>query len=128
MIPAIYVRQTKAIPYADDIISGIKTIETRNRNTLGRFVGQRVFIIKTCAGHKATVIGDVTITGAAYHTAQELDALRDQTMIPKDSKFDCKGNGKWCYTLSDPTPTVEPLELDCFPVVYKTRSFAMIKG
>lgn len=126
MIPAIYVHQTRYVRYADAIVGGYKPIETRTRNVLGRFVGQPVLIVRTQDGKPAEVIGQATISKAEYHTKKELDAMRNKTLIPPGSRFDCSGRGKWCYTMTDPMP-MKPVRLDALDVEYKTRSYAMIK-
>lgn len=125
MIAAIYIRQTRKTPYADNVVGRLKTIETRTRNTLGRFVGQRVSIIRTRAGHEPEVVGSVFVSSAAYRTAEWLDAHRNETLIPPGSKFDCNGKGKWCYRLTAPLE-YGPFPLRYFDVVRKTRAFAMI--
>jgi len=126
MIAAVYIHQTKGVPYADDIVRKLKTIETRTRNTLGRFVGRRVFIVRTMAGHEPEIVGSVFVESAAYRTAEWLDAHRNETLIPPGSKFDCHGAGKWCYRLSDALQ-YGPFPLRYFPVVNKTRTYAMIE-
>ena len=127
MIPAIFVRQTNAIPYADAIVQGYKTIETRSRNMLGRFVGKRVFVIRTRSGDKPFIIGSVFISDAQYHSAQELDKMRNKTLIPPGSQFDCHGKGKWCYTLERPESTEIPIALEFFDIAHKNRSYAMLR-
>lgn len=121
----IFVHETKAIPYATAIVEGYKTIETRTRNMLGKFVGQLVFVIKTSDNKPSEIVGWVRIKDAKYHTAEELDKMRDQTLIPPGSKFDCNGKGKWCYELSDPHKCDEPIPLSTLPCVRKTRSYVV---
>ena len=126
MLTGIYIHQTKAVPYADDIIRGRKTLETRTRNTLGRFVGQRVFIIRTRSGHEPDVIGTVFIAGCAYRSAEWLDGMRNRTLIPPGSKFDCHGKGKWCYTLTCPVG-FDPIPLKYFKVTNRTQTYASLE-
>lgn len=128
MTAAIYVHETRAIPYAHAIVQGYKPIETRTRDVLKAFVGQRVLIISTRSGHKSTVIGAVTITDKAFLSASALDDARNQTLIPPGSKFDCKGRGKWCYYLSEPETFNEPIPLDTLTIKSKTRSYAIIEN
>jgi len=125
MLAAIYVHQTRSTPYADNIVKGKKTIETRTRNTLARFVGQRVLIIRTMAGREPEVVGSVFVSGSAWRSETWLCGMRDQTLIPPGSRFDCKGDGKWCYWLTD-AAEYGPFPLRDFPVVSKNRTFAMI--
>lgn len=126
MIPAVYVHESRAVPYAQAIAQGYKPIETRTRDVLGRFVGHRVLIIRTRSGHKSDIIGSAFIADKRFCTAAELDEMRDQTLIPPGSKYDCHGRGKWCYTMSNAVLFKDPLPLDCCGVDHKTRSYAML--
>lgn len=126
MTPAIYVEQTRAIKYAELIAKGYKTIETRNRNTLGQFVGQRVLIIRTRKGYKPDVVGSAVIADAAFYTEQELENARNMTLIPPGSKFDCHGRGKWGYIMSEPVAFESAKPLSEYNVVKRTRSYAMV--
>ena len=127
-IGAIYVHDTKATPYAVQIVKGQKTIETRTRNVLERFVKSRVLVIRTRSGHKAEVIGSVVIDKVRFHTAREMEAMRDQTLIPTGSKFDCQdGKGKWCYYLTDPEEYAVPQPLTDYNVVTRNMSSAIIQ-
>ena len=56
----INVRNTKDESFADLIVDGLKTIETRESKSLHPYMGQRVAIIRTGLG-KAVAIGEVTI-------------------------------------------------------------------
>lgn len=128
MLNAVYIRQTRLVPYADAIVSGRKTIETHTRNTLGRFVGQRVLIIRTMDGHKPEVIGSVRIISACRRTQECLNELRNQTLIPPGSRFDSGPEGKWCYRLAEPVEYEEALPLARFDILKKTRTFCELKG
>lgn len=121
----MYVHETNAEPYATQIITGKKTIETRTRDTLGKLCGQRVLVIRTRSGHKADIIGSVLITGKIWLTASDLYERRDKTRIPKGSKYDASSFGKWCYFLSDPIE-LEPIPLSDTTVIKRNMSFARI--
>ena len=118
----IFVHETRAIPYATAIVKGYKTIETRTRNMLGKFVGQQVAVIRTSDNKPSEVIGFVRITGCKFCTAEELDGMRDNTLIPPGSKFDCHSKGKWCYELSKPREC-PPIPVSALPYLKKTRSY-----
>ena len=122
---AIYIHDTKLEPYTELIMSGAKTIETRNRDSLRQLIGQRVGIIRTRAGHKAELVGAVTIYGKSYQDSIGLDQLRDRTKIPKDSKYNNE-RGKWCYFLRNPARLEQPIELSALPVVKRNMSYAVI--
>lgn len=124
LYPAIYVRNTKDVAYADLIVKGEKTIETRTKDVLGRFVSQRVLIIATGRGKPSAIIGSVIIKNKKFCTAKELDSLREETRIPVGSEFDCHNTGKWCYELV--LPFEWPTGIYNFPIHKRTRSWAMI--
>lgn len=126
-IPAIYVNSSKIMPYADLIVNGIKPIETRNNDTLGNFVGQQVLIIRSTSGKKAEVVGSAFISKKEFKTKAQLDKMRDLTMIPPGSTFDCYGMGKWCYHLVDPRRFEEAIPLEKYEVVRRCRSWAIVK-
>lgn len=126
--PAIYVHETRATPYATAIASALKPIETRTRDVLGRFVGQKVLIIRTRDGHPADVVGSAVIASKRFYIAQELDAMRDLTLIPPGSKYDCHGRGKWGYTMTDAVLFSSPIPLSAYNVDRKTRSWAILSA
>ena len=107
----IFVNEDGGIRYADAIVKGYKPIETRTRNMLGKLVDQRVAVVRTHRGKNPVIVGSVTIESADFRTAQWLDSNRDLTLIPPGSKHDCKGRGKWCYTLSNPYKLDKPIPL-----------------
>ena len=121
----IYVHETKKEPYATQIVTGKKMIETRTRNTLGKLVGERVLIIRTRSGHKTDIIGSATIEEAVWYCDFTLDHMRELTCIPEGSKFDTHNGGKWCYYLFDPVE-FEPILLEDVTVLKRNMSFAEI--
>ena len=110
----IFVNEDSA-PYAALIVNGQKTIETRTRNMLKRFLGRRVEIISTHKNKAPMVIGHATIEDYAFCNAQYLDMWRNDTQIPKGDVYDNLGtrkgiSGKWFYFLKDAAPC-EPYPL-----------------
>ena len=99
----INVNQDGDNAYADKIIDGEKTIETRASDSLRPYVGKRVAIVRTGAG-PAKAIGEVTIgEPIVVKTQKEFDGYRDQTLVPKGSKFDIAPGGvKYLYPVSNP--------------------------
>jgi len=92
-------------PYAALIAAGIKTIETRTRNTLKALDGQRVAIIETGRG-PAKIVGYATISGYSFCNSYFYEMLRDETKIPVGDKYDKFGSrdgipGKWFYYLEN---------------------------
>ena len=99
----INVNQGGVNKYADKIVDGKKTLETRTSDSLRPFVGQRVAIVRTGQG-PAMAIGEVTIgKPIVVSTQKQFDKYRDQTLIPKDSKFDIvPGVVKYMYPMTNP--------------------------
>jgi hypothetical protein len=87
--------------YADMIVDGHKTFESRNSDTLRPYVGKRVAIVRTGEG-KAKAIGEVTIGEPTVVNKQKFRALEDKHHVPEGSAFDIGGNTKHLYPLSDP--------------------------
>ena len=87
------------VHYADAIVKGYKTIETRNRHMLRTLVGERVAIVSTSRKRKPMVVGYVGIGDAYYCHIEEFDKHRDKTLIPPGSRFDANRRGKWFYDL-----------------------------
>lgn len=99
----VNVNQDGKNQYADKIVDGEKTLETRTSDSLRPYVGKRVAIVRTGDG-PAKAIGAVTIGEPIKVTTQkQFDQYRDQTLIPKDSKFDiAPGQIKYMYPLENP--------------------------
>lgn len=95
----------------DDIMNDLKTMETRNSNTLDRFVGQRVGIILTGCG-KPKLMGTVMIVDKFKLRQGEFDTFYYAHRIKPDSRYHV-GNQpyKWAYELYDPKPFETPIEL-----------------
>lgn len=121
---AIYIHDSMREPFTDYILSGLKTLETRNKNTLRQLIGQHVYIVRTGRG-PACIVGSCIITGVKYYTAAELDAMRDQTRIRPGSKYNADRAGKYCYML-DSVTACGPFPLDLLQIVRKNRSFATL--
>jgi predicted transcriptional regulator len=101
IIPGINVRNEAEFPYADQIVDGSKTIETRDTDSLKPVVGQRVKIIRTGQG-KAEVIGEATIgKPKVYNSIEEFQADSSQHLVGETSNFSFKGQ-KYGYPIIDP--------------------------
>ena len=99
----INVNQDGENRYADKIVDGEKTLETRGSDSLRPYVGKRVAIVRTGDG-PAKAIGAVTIGEPIKVTTQkQFDQYRDQSLVPKDSRFDIAPGGvKYLYPLENP--------------------------
>lgn len=103
----INVRNTD-IPFADLIVDGKKTIETRDSPSLNPYIGQRIAIVRTGAG-EAQAIGEVTIVGRSFADNEGVfDSLVDQHHVTKGDLFYIKANGKHLYHLANPVRYNEP--------------------
>jgi len=87
--------------FADMIVRGIKTIETRECMSLHPYIGKRVAIVETGKG-KAKVLGSVTITGCEWvGNTIEFDAYADRHKVEKDNEYYISSKGKYLYFLAD---------------------------
>lgn len=100
----------KEFPFTEWILEGLKTIETRETDSLRSVVGQRVGIIRTGRG-KAVLVGYADITG--YVVYGDVGGFRkdyQKHMVQEGCKYDIKPNGiKYGYILENvercnPTP------------------------
>ena len=87
--------------YADMIVDGHKTIESRNSDTLRPYVGKRVAIVRTGEG-KAKAIGEVTIGEPIVANKKQFRNMESHHLVPEGSTFDIKTETKHMYPLSDP--------------------------
>jgi len=87
--------------YADLIVDGHKTIESRNSDTLRPYVGKRVAIVRTGAG-KAKAIGEVTIGEPIVANKKQFRNMESHHLVPEGSTFDIKTPTKHMYPLSEP--------------------------
>ena len=79
----------KLFPFVELILSGLKTIETRNRNTLKSLIGKQVYIATTGKGKKPIVYGHCIISGCTVVTDKvTYNRYRKQTQIEKGSCYD----------------------------------------
>lgn len=79
----------KLFPFIDWIISGLKTMETRNRNTLKSLVGKTVYIAETGTGKRPVVRCRCTIGYPVIITDKAVyDRHRKYTCIVPGSSFD----------------------------------------
>lgn len=98
----INVRNTKDKPFADLIVDGLKTIETRESNSLHPYVGERIAIVRTGEG-KAFAIGEVIITGFSWTNSESIfNSYEDMHMVEKGNPFYIKQSiGKYMYFLDN---------------------------
>lgn len=93
---------TKAgLRFADMIVDGHKTLESRNSDTLRPYVGKRVSIVRTGEG-KAKAIGEVTVGEPKVVNQRQFRAMEDEHRVPKGSRFDINTPTKHLYPMHDP--------------------------
>lgn len=105
MMPVIFIN-CKRFPFIDDIMAFRKLYETRNRNTLHRFLGERVMLAETGSG---TPLVRCVATIASIHevfTPEAWEKYRKDTCITAGSAFDWKPDSrkKVLYRLVDVKP------------------------
>ena len=95
----INVRNTD-VPFADMIVDGVKSIETRESKSLHPYLGKRVAIVRTGQG-KAFAIGEATITGFSWTNSETIfDGYWEDHFVTKGSAFYIKeSKGKYLYFL-----------------------------
>ena len=109
MAPGLNVRNEAGFPFADWIVDGLKTIETRSKANLDRLIGHRIKIIRTGQG-KAQIIGEVTVTGSKqYRTKDQFEADYQQHLVRSGSQFDFDGS-KIGYLLTNPKRYNQPYD------------------
>lgn len=111
MTPVLFINCT-ASPFVDNIASLLKQYETRTRNTLGRFLGERVLLAET--GHGAPLVKCSAVIDEiiSVTTREQWEEYLDRTWIPVGSKYDWKPDTKikWLYHMSD-VHQVDPFRL-----------------
>lgn len=89
-------------PWTEAILSGQKTVETRNSPTLDPYIGKRVGIIRTGKG-PAQLVGFVDIVGKKiYNTIESFRTDESLHLVSEGGFFDFKGDGKIGYVLENP--------------------------
>lgn len=86
--------------FVEQILNGEKTLETRECNSLNRFIGKRVGIVKTGCG-KAMLMGFMDITGVIV--AEDEATFREyesRHLVHKGSDFDFKKK-KYMYIIEN---------------------------
>ena len=90
------------ISYADHIVDGKKTMESRETNSLHPYIGKRVAIVKTGEG-EAHAIGEVTVGNPIVVDEEGFRKHQDHHLVPQGSQFDIKqGKTKHLYPMINP--------------------------
>jgi hypothetical protein len=105
--------RSKTQDFADQIINGEKTIETRNSNSLKSYIGKKIGIVKTGRG-RALLIGYATIgEPKIYNNEEEFDADYDKHLVSPDDKdfYIKKGKIKYGYPITNVELLDDPKEI-----------------
>lgn len=88
------------VPWTELILTGRKTIETRNRNTLKSYVGKKVGIIRTGKG-QAQLVGYMTLGEPKIYTTLE-EFRKDEPLHQVSAGNEWDWNGiKYGYPILD---------------------------
>ena len=82
---------------------GRKLLETRGKDTLGRYVGQRVILAETKQGGYLALYSAVIRSARPVRSLEEWDALRPQHRVPVGNRYDWKPGTriKWVYEIAN---------------------------
>ena len=89
------------LQYADLIVDGHKTYESRNGDTLRPYVGKRVSIVRTGDG-PAKAIGAVTVGEPMVVNRKKFREMEQHHLVPKGSAFDITNETKHLYPMHNP--------------------------
>lgn len=95
---------SSSAPFMRDIGALLKRLETRSKNMLGRYVGQRVILAETKQGGYLAMYSAVIRSARDIRTPEEWNALRPLHRVPEGNVlYDWKPDTrvKWVYELTD---------------------------
>lgn len=108
----------KGQDFVEEILSHLKTIETRNRDTLKSLVGQRIGLIRTGCG-KAMLMGYATISGKViYDSTEAFRADYQKHRVRPGSTYDIRDR-KYGYILTN-VVRCEPKEITSKGIVIRS--------
>jgi len=100
---------SRTIPFAQLIVDGFKTLESRKTNSLKPYIGKRVAIVQTGKG-KALAIGAATIGRPFIVDSKLFRELESRHFVAANSEFDIiEGSIKYLYPLENPEKFDKPL-------------------
>lgn len=77
----------KDIDFVQMILDGVKTVETRNTNSLKSLVGQRIGLVRTGCG-KAMLMGYATIVKVIVYDTETFRSDFKRHRVPQNSEYD----------------------------------------
>jgi len=97
--------------YSDLIVTGQKTLETRDSHSLAPYVGKRVGIIETKRGRKARLVGFADVGKPLVVGSLGFDMLSRHHLVPESSRFHIKkGQKKWLYPMMNVMKLTESID------------------
>lgn len=106
MMPIVFIN-CKTQPFVRQILNRTKIYETRNRNILKRFLGERILIAETGTGSKPVVKGSAIISEIIEVFSRDAwEVTRLDAMIGIGTQYDWKPDTKKkvLYRLTDVRP------------------------
>lgn len=100
------------IKFTDLILSGKKTIETRNKRTLDPFVGEWVGLIRTGIG-KARLVGYIKFGKPISYNSSNFNNDYEKHYISSDDKKFYNNGNKFGYPIIGIKP-IKPIKLDIY--------------
>ena len=102
MTPVVFINCRRE-PFVDEILGGLKQYETRNRNTLKRFLGQRILLAETGKGSPLVKGSAVIAEIVEVYTREAWEEYLQFTWVPVGSDYDWKPDTKKkvLYRLTD---------------------------
>ena len=99
----------EGLSYSDLILDGKKAYETRDSDSLRKYVGKRVGIVKTGEGD-ASALGSVIIGEPEIVGVDQFRKLEKEHLVPEGSDFDIKEK-KYLYPLINPQRFDAPMQV-----------------
>lgn len=89
-------------PFMADIGARRKPLETRGRNTLGRYVGQRVILAETRQGGYLAMYSAVLRSARPVRSREDWEALRPLHRVPEGNRYDWQEGTRvrWVYEIT----------------------------
>ena len=94
---------SSSAPFMADIGARLKVLETRGKNMLGRYVGQRVILAETRQGGYMAMYSAVIRSARPVTSREDWDALRPLHRVPEGNRYDWKDSTrvKWVYEIAN---------------------------
>ena len=108
------------VPFTDLILQGIKTIETRNSNTLKSIIGEPVGLIKTSKKNKALLVGIVKLSDPIiYKTEKQFKQDFEKHRIKDCNLYGFKNGIKYGYPVKVLKVFKTPKQVQSFGIVLR---------